>query len=403
MGTGVDMISTDSMRDIITRNRAWYCLDCGKCSAVCPITRWEKRCYTTPRLLVEKAVGGRIGEFLDDPLFWSCLTCQRCSELCPSDIHFSEFLRDMRALVRDENHCGNGAFYRQCTHGEVIQTWQRLMTETELKQDRLDWLDSGLRVAEQSDTLYFAGCLPYYDVMFKKLGFEGVEIARAALKILNCLGIEPVVLPDERCCGHDLLWQGDLAGFRALAERNLAQFKASGARRIVATCPECVRTLKMDYPQYVGDHGLQVVHIAELLEKSRLPLAHQEQGPFPLPVTDQDPCRLGRHLGVYDAPRRVIANLGFELKEMERARHNSLCCGTSCWTACGQASRNIQVERLQEARSTGARLLVTTCAKCQIHFKCAQAAMAAAGEPALCEQTGIEIRDLTTLVAEQLV
>jgi heterodisulfide reductase subunit D len=379
----------DTMRDVINKNRAWYCLECGKCSAVCPITRWETRAYTSPRLLVEKAIEGRTAEFLDDLLFWSCLTCKRCSELCPSDVHFSEFLRDSRSLARQEGRSG------ECTHGDVIQTWGRMMTDPDLRQKRLAWLDDDLRVSDDSDTVYFSGCLPYYDSLFQDLGVEGLAIARAAVKILNHLGIEPQVMADERCCGHDQLWEGDVETFRALARLNLAQLQATGARRIVTTCPECARTLKLDYPRMVGDHGLEVYHLAELLAGSGLAVAPGAPGTA-APVTYQDPCRLGRHLGVYDAPRQVLAGLGLELTEMEHTRNASLCCGTSCWTSCGQVSKQIQVERLQEARATGAELLVTACVKCQIHFKCAQ------DDPALREQIGIEIRDLTTLVADRL-
>jgi heterodisulfide reductase subunit D len=388
------MIDTDTMRAIITRNRAWYCLDCGKCSAVCPITHWEKRCYTTPRLLVERAVGGRIDEFLDDPLFWSCLTCKRCSQLCPSDVYFSEFLRDARALAQAGGREGD------CTHGDAIQTWGRMMADPSPRlngQDRLGWLDGSLRVSGTSDTIYFAGCLPYYDVLFAKLDIEGVEIARAAVKILNHLGIEPQVMAGERCCGHDQLWEGDVETFRALARLNLEQIKASGAKRIVTTCPECARTLKVDYPQLVGPHGLEVLHLSQLLEQQAPSGTFKPAtGDRHLVVTFQDPCRLGRHLGVYDAPRRVLTGLGFNLVEMERTRHTSLCCGTSCWTACGQVSKQIQVERLKEARATGAQVLVTACVKCQIHFKCAQ------DDPALRQEIGIDIRDLATLVAERL-
>jgi heterodisulfide reductase subunit D len=379
----------DTVQDIISKNRAWYCLECGKCSAVCPITRWERRAYTSPRLLVQKAIEGRMDEVLDDNLFWSCLTCKRCSELCPSDVHFSEFLRDMRTLARDSGRAG------ECTHGDAIQTWGRMMTNPDLRQNRLGWLDSSLSVSTSSDTVYFVGCLPYYDTMFKELGVEGIEIARAAVKILNYLGIEPQVMADERCCGHDQLWEGDVETFRLLAERNLAQLQATGARRIVTTCPECARTIKLDYPQFMGNHGLEVLHLSQLLagtdlvQGSRL-TAHGSR------LTYQDPCRLGRHLGVYDAPRQIMAGLGLDLVEMERTRNTSLCCGTSCWTSCGQVSKNIQVERLREARATGAELLVTACVKCQIHFKCAQE------DPALREEIGIEIRDLTTLVAEAL-
>ena len=380
-------MSTDALREAITRNRAWYCLECGKCSSVCPITYWERRTYTGPRLLVEKAVEGRTAEVLDDPLFWSCLTCKRCSMLCPSDVHFSEFLRDARALAREQGLSG------ECTHADLIQTWGRMMARPDLQQDRLGWLDGSLKVSDSSETLYFVGCLPYYDPMFRSIGAEGVEIARAAVKILNRLGIEPQVLADERCCGHDQLWQGDMQTFQAHARLNLERLKATGARRIVTTCPECARTLKLDYAQFAGAHGMEVVHLSELVAGLHPEWGAAEPG---LRITYQDPCRLGRHLGVYDAPRQVLAGLGLEVAEMERSRKTSLCCGTSCWTACGQVSKNIQVERLREAQSTGAEMLVTACVKCQIHFKCAQ------DDPALRDQIGIPVRDWATIVAERL-
>lgn len=377
----------DQLRDALNRNRAWYCMECGKCSAVCPITRWEVRSYTSPRLLVEKAIEGRGNEILDDLLFWSCLTCKRCSDLCPSDVHFSEFIRDARAVAWEDGRRG------ECTHGEAIQTWGRMMARPGLRQDRLGWLRDDLQVSDTSDTIYFAGCLPYYDALFASLGVEGVKIAQAAVKILNHLGIRPQILADERCCGHDQLWEGDVATFRALAALNLELLQSRGARRVVTTCPECARTLKIDYPQLVGGHGLEVLHLSELLAEAGLHVGHGYQARH---ATYQDPCRLGRHLGVYDAPRAVISRLGLDLVEMERSRNTSLCCGTSCWTTCGQVSKNIQVERLQQARQTGADLLVTACVKCQIHFRCAQQ------DPALAAGLDIEVRDLATLVAEAL-
>jgi heterodisulfide reductase subunit D len=113
-------------------------------------------------------------------------------------------------------------------------------------------------------------------------------------------------------------------------------------------------------------------------------------------VTYHDPCRLGRHLGVYDAPRQALEKLGFELVEMPRARENSLCCGTNGWTHCTINNKAIQVDRLREARATGAELLVTTCIKCQIHLKCAME------DHHLGDEIAIEIKDLAPLVAELL-
>ena len=57
---------------------------------------------------------------------------------------------------------------------------------------------------------------------------------------------------------------------------------------------------------------------------------------------------------------------------MERSGEDALCCGTSGFMHCDAASKDIQAERLEEARATGAETLVTACPKCLIHFSCAQ-------------------------------
>ncbi|MBW1696095.1 MAG: (Fe-S)-binding protein [Deltaproteobacteria bacterium] len=380
-----------TFQDIVQKNRAWYCMECGKCGAVCPIGRYETYNYTSPRLLVAKAMNGSAAEVMENGLFWSCLTCKRCSELCPSDVYFSEFIRDARSMARDEGHFG------PCTHGEVIQTWGRIMTDPALKQNRLGWISNDLAVSEDSDTVFFVGCTPHYDTLFRHLNIEGVEIARAAVKILNYLGIAPHVMSDERCCGHDQLWEGDFETFSALAKINLKRLAATGAKRIVTACPECARTLKYDYPHLVGRHGMEVLHICEVLDQAADAGRLMVKPSVPaFTVTYQDPCRLGRHMGVYDPPRRLLAAVGMDVAEMENSRNASLCCGTSCWTACGQISKQIQVERLSQARETGAQLLVTACIKCQIHFRCAQL------DPDVGPEIRIDIRDISTIVAERL-
>jgi Fe-S oxidoreductase len=188
-----------------------------------------------------------------------------------------------------------------------------------------------------------------------------------------------------------------MATFDALARLNLERIKATNARQIVTTCPECARTLGLDYPKRVGEHGMEVLHLSQLI--SRQPTASMLDwglGKKNGKATFQDACRLSRHLGVYEEPRALLRASGLELVEMERTHRSSLCCGTSCWTACGKVNKNIQVERLKEAKATGAELLVTTCIKCQIHFKCAQQ------DPTLQDDIAIPIQDLATVLAERL-
>ena len=380
-----------TMQEIINKNRVTLCLTCGKCSSVCPITRWESREYISPRLLVEKALYGEDDQIFNDLLFWSCTTCGHCTELCPSDVDFCGFIRDMRKLARKENLTG------ACTHGDAIQTWARIMTDPELKQNRIGWVNDDLKISDQSDTIYFTGCLPYYDIMFRDLGAESTQIAQSAIKILNKTGIEPCVMPNERCCGHDQIWEGDEKTFKALAELNIEQFKSIGAKRIITTCPECAYTLKYDYPKFIGDYGMEIMHITEYMadqvSKGTIDFVNDREEKT---VTYQDPCRLGRNMGVYDAPRIVLRKLGYHTVEMKKNRSAGLCCGTSCWTSCGKTNKKIQTERLGNATETGAELLVTACIKCQVHFKCAQK------DKMLEDKIGIKIHDLTILAAERL-
>jgi Fe-S oxidoreductase len=374
------------------------CLECGKCTAICPVARFDGG--FSPRVTVGRALArrGREEELFRDDRLWSCLNCLRCSEICPANVDYSALTTAVRAEAR---RCGQAALY---THGEAIHVWMRMMTQPELKQNRLGWLKpvaseqhtdhSTLFTSSTSDTLYFAGCAPHYDALFAPLGIAGTRNAQSSLLVLNALGIEPQVLADERCCGHDLLWAGDLDHFLQLARLNAEMIRAAGVKRIVSSCPECVRALKIDYPAHGVRLNAEVLHLSELLAASTPPVSRHPQ--HATRVTFHDPCRLGRHLGIYDAPRLTLVQLGYQVVEMRHNRRNATCCGTNGWTHCDAANKAIQVERLREAKATGAEVLVTACLKCQIHFKCALM------DPQLKDEIGVEIVDWTELVAKQL-
>lgn len=144
----------------------------------------------------------------------------------------------------------------------------------------------------------------------------------------------------------------------------------------------------MDYP----DYDFEVIHITELLNElirdGKLRFNKLEEK-----ITYHDPCRLGKHLGIYDAPREVLKSIpGIEMVEMESNRSGSLCCGTSAWMNCGMDSKQIRSKRLAEAKATGASMLITSCPKCFIHFKCAQS------EKLPEELKGIQVNDLSSLL-----
>lgn len=270
------------------------------------------------------------------------------------------------------------------------------MTAPDLKQQRLEWVDKSYQTSASGAYLYFMGCLPYFDVLFSDIGVESLNIARHTLKILNYFSIKPQLLPNEKCCGHDFYWNGDLVNFKKLAEANLEQIKKSKAKTVVTSCPECYRTLKVDYPRFFGPQSFEVLHISELIAKilTEKNVKFKSNGEK---VTYQDPCRLGRHLGIFEPPRQILGQLmGSGFSEMPRNRARAVCCGVSGWMNCSQVSKQIQAHRLREARTTGAQTLITACPKCQIHFQCSLL------DTQLKSEVNLKIKDLTQLFTEHL-
>ncbi|MBM3286275.1 MAG: (Fe-S)-binding protein [Candidatus Eisenbacteria bacterium] len=382
------MTLTQDLLKAAGRSRAWACYDCGKCTATCPVSR-TGRDYS-PRRHVLATVLGHEDEILSDGKIHACLTCSLCDQRCPAQVRYTDLMLLLREMAHREG------VEPECPHGGALQSVMRMMAGGKTEQDRMGWMPSDLRAdPEKGEVFYWTGCSMYYDAFFPELESRALRGTEAAVRALNRLGIVPVVSPRERCCGHDLLWNGDRASFERLAEHNVDLVAGSGAATLVVSCAECLRTWSIDYAPRFKGKAPRIVHISTYLLE-RLPdlrIAARE----PLRVTYQDPCRLGRHLGIYDPPRELLAGIpGVELIEMRHARAAAGCCAGGTWSDCDRFAKQIQVSRLREARATGAEVLVTACPKCQIHFRCAMK------DPKVGEEVQIEMRDLAEIVAEAL-
>jgi Fe-S oxidoreductase len=376
------------MQELAKQTNAWACYDCGKCTATCPISR--SGADYSPRRHVLATNLGQEQELVAGAGLSACLTCSLCDQRCPAEVDYTGLVRKLRELAH------GGQPEPQCPHGGALQSVMRMMARGGTTQDRLGWLTDDLATErERGEVFLFTGCTPYYDAFFADLEVETLAGTRAAVRLLNAVGMAPVVSPDERCCGHDLLWNGDRANFEKLARHNAALVAASGATTVVTACAECLRTWRLDIQALIPSPSVKVVHITELLAEKLGTLELKGNGARRL--TFQDPCRLGRHLEVYEPPREVLAAVpGVELVEMRRSRAGAICCAGGTWSNCDRFAKQIQVGRLREARATGAEVLVTACPKCQIHLRCAMK------DPKLGKEIAIEIRDVTEIVAGAL-
>jgi Fe-S oxidoreductase len=370
------------------QTRAWACYDCGKCTATCPIAR-AGGTYSPRRHVLEANLGQEEEIAANDTLF-ACLTCSLCDQRCPAQVEYTQLVQKLREMRHGK------AAEPECPHGGALQSVMRMMAAGGTQQDRMGWLTDDLKTdPKEGEVFYWTGCTMYYDAFFTDFKVATLEGTKAAVRLLNAAGVTPVVSPEERCCGHDLLWNGDRENFEKLARHNVKLVAGSGAWTLVTSCAECLRTWKADYLPYYEGKPPRVVHLTELLAERMSELDLKPNGSRK--VTFQDPCRLGRHLGIYDPPRQALEALeGVELVEMKRSRHAAQCCAGGTWSNCDRFAKQIQVDRLREAKATGAEVLATACPKCQVHFRCTMK------DPNLKDEIEIEMRDVAELMADAL-
>lgn len=378
--TGMELGPEQDPRPSLADYGVMHCLECGKCTGACPVAQIGKD--LSPRLLVRRL----LEEGLQGPglqaMVWECLTCGLCQERCPAGVRFLDFVLALR-----RHYWRNGDRGRM-THGGALHRLMGMQGAPGLSQDRLGWLRAGLRVTDHGDVLYFVGCIPYLDLFFSDMGMNLTQIPVSAVRLLNELGIEPVILPDERCCGHDLLWAGDHEGFRRLRRLNLESFHEAGIRTIVTACAECSYVLRHHYLPPAEPSPFEVMHLSEFLFRNDF----RPRTRLKMTGTYQDPCRLGRFQRVFEAPRSLLAPV-MRLVEMPHFAAGAWCCGNSAWLNCDGYSKQMQVERLLEAKGGGSHVMVTACPKCQIHLRCAMR------DPNLIQRLEMEVQDLSTLLA----
>ena len=339
---------------------AYACIQCNRCQDVCPASATGKA--LSPAALeinkrMELNVVARSGAGLEEgkdvprsllgfalsaEAAWACTTCGACMEVCPTQ---NEQMLDI-IDIRRQQVMMEGEFPAQ------LQTAFRGMERANNPwginhEKRLEWAD-GLVVPTieenpEPDVLYWVGCAASYDPQSQKT-------ARAFVQLLTRAKVNFAVLGKKECCTGDTARRaGNEYLYRQLADQNVVTLTTVRPKLIVATCPHCMNTIGKEYKQIGGD--FKVVHHTEYLESlvadGRLEVEATESS-----VTYHDPCYLGRHSGVYDAPRNVLKVLTNDFVELERKRENSFCCGAGgaqFWKEEEAGEERISDNRYREA------------------------------------------------------
>ena len=334
----------------------------------------------SPRPLLEFAIS--------EEAVWGCTTCGACMQVCPVQ---DEQMLDI-VDIRRERVMMQGEFPKQLQ--SAFNGMERQGNPWGISSDkRMEWAD-GLRVPTvlenpNPDVLYWVGCAASYDPSAQK-------VARAFVQLLDRAGVNYAVLgKKESCTGDTARRAGNEYLYVELAGKNVATLNRVSPKLIVATCPHCMNAIGHEYGQLGGHY--EVIHHTEYLERlvtdRRLDALEFTDGA----VTYHDPCYLGRHNGVYDAPREVLRSTGLEILELERNREKSFCCGAGgaqFWKEEEEGTGKVADNRMLEIKRTLAgeaqKTVAVGCPFCKSMLQSAPEA----------QDSGVAIKDVAELMLE---
>jgi Fe-S oxidoreductase len=242
---------------------------------------------------------------------------------------------------------------------------------------------------KQPEVLFWVGCAGSFDDRAKK-------ITKAFIKLLNKAAVSFAVLgTEESCTGDPAKRAGNEFLFQMQAMTNIEVLNAYEIKKIVTACPHCFNTLKNEYPELGGVY--EVVHHTELLDELiQAGKISIEGGKFKgQKVTFHDPCYLGRANSIYEAPRNLLEKLEVELAEMKRCKSNGLCCGAGgaqMFKEPEKGSKDINIERTEDALKTQANLIATGCPFCNT--------MLTDGVKSKEKENSVSVLDIAEMIAE---
>jgi heterodisulfide reductase subunit D len=353
----------------------YQCGKCGTCRTVFKDAYWSRVCpsgefgkfeayYLGGKNLLTWAIASGKLNWTESlaKIFYQCSVCMACVQQCqiPEIHHYAaEWLMSMREEAVNQ---GYGPMPEQNLYTE--HTMAEKNPYMEKHKDRLNWLPSHIKQSSNAKLAYFVGCTSSY---------REQNVAVSTAEILNSLQVDFRILDKEGCCGSPVYMTGQIEKAKKLAETNIKLFKDAGIEKIITSCAGCYRTWKDIYPNKLGiDHGIEIKHLPEFLSEKIRTGELKLNKEIKMKITYHDPCHIGRHMGIYKAPRNVLENLpGIELIEMNRNRHNAWCCGSGggVRAAFKDLSAFAANERIKEAKETTAEAIISCCPFCLNQFK----------------------------------
>jgi Fe-S oxidoreductase len=364
------------------------CVHCGMCAEACqfylqtedpglaPIHKLDliKRYYRREKAPMRWLYRFREPEISEDDLeatqplvYESCTECGRCGLVCPMGIDIASMVNVTRQALAEAGMIPAGlraVEQEQGHHGTVFGVGPEQLNNA-VKALRAKGIEVPLD-KKSADVLVLSSTI---DILLFNDALE------ATVRVMNHLGVDWTI----HSCAFEGANFGLLSGYekvqKSASERITSQAVALGAKLVIV--PECGHAYPALRWEGANEHGaplpFEVMALSEFLGRE-VAEGRLQVNPIQTDqaVTYHDPCKVGRHGGVFSEPRAVLDALGLDLHEMPNNQIANFCCGGGAGLFVmekAEPMRNAAFDlKRRQIDATGVTSVVTACGSCRVNL-----------------------------------
>lgn len=287
-----------------------YCAYCPKlCRFSCPVSEaTHSEAHSTWGKMTAAHLVATEKRALDESTakaLHACTGCGRCKSFCKHENTVGPALFAAREATVKSGHQPKGAASTLATFSQAQNPFG-----TELAALVASW---------RSDTPVRFPLFPGCSSLVKRP--QLIEDTIVVSKAFGApMGVSRIA---SRCCGYPLYAAGAHDAFREHARANAEALDSVPELAVLDV--GCAHTLSVVYPEFGVKLKTRVRTVVEVLEEN---LDHAPaKPPLPQTVGYHDACHLGRGLGQYDQPRKLLSRAVSAVQEAASIRSEGGCSG----------------------------------------------------------------------------
>jgi heterodisulfide reductase subunit D len=335
------------------------CESCGKCLDQCRLQPYAsysgEKSTELRKTQIDFLKGGEFSQTVYD-LAFTCIGCQYCTGACEHGLdpsHLGAITR-MELIARGQSAPPPYSF---ALPGERFNYFS-ILSALLLNPSQTRWMAQPPEPAKHADVVYFLGCGMHVspDRLF------------TSLDILDRMEIDCATLGGiEHCCGVPYMAAGQGAECEKRIDGLVESISSFTPETAIFMCPGCTSRMAGSFAT-PSDLSFRPLHFAAFLAENLDRLKFEKT--IDKTVTIHDPCKLGRGLGEFEGARKVLNAIpGINIVEMEHSCKDTLCCSSSAAMSTPEAAKELGLIIMEEAKATGADLLIDMCLGCNRAFR----------------------------------